>query len=152
MYYILLLFENYLKAKDQGASEVENDESDEIRESIARAVNASPSLRNKRDLVEQFVDTVNTSAQVDEQWKAFITRKKHEELERLIVDENLNAPKARHFIENAFRDGGISENGTAISEVLPPVSRFAPNNQHAVRKQRVLEKLSAFFKRYYGLS
>ena len=62
MDYILLLVENYLKAKDQGTSEVENDESDEIRESIARAVNASPSLRNKRDLVEQFVDTVNTSA------------------------------------------------------------------------------------------
>lgn len=149
--YILLLVENYLKAKDQGTSEVENDESDEIRESIARAVNASPSLRNKRDLVEQFVDTVNTSAQVDEQWKAFITRKRHEELERLIVDENLNAPKARHFIENAFRDGCISENGTAISEVLPPVSRFAPNSQHAARKQAVLEKLSAFFNRYYGL-
>lgn len=71
--------------------------------------------------------------------------KKAEELERLIADENLNAEEARRFVANAFREGAIPTTGTAITKVLPPVSRFSSNNPHAEKKQRVLDKLTAFF-------
>lgn len=77
--------------------------------------------------------------------------KKVEELERIIADENLNADATRSFVENAFRDGSIPTTGTAITKILPPVSRFAKNNDHAVKKQTVLDKLAAFFERYFGL-
>ena len=49
---------------------------------IERAINSSPGLRNKKDLIEQFVDSVNTKAKVDAQWQAFVAAKKAEELER----------------------------------------------------------------------
>lgn len=143
--YILMLVERYLKAKGSGQDK-------EIRASIERAVNASPSLRNKKDLIEQFVDSVSTSAKVDEAWLAFITAKKAEELDQIISDEGLKPRETKVFVDNAFRDGAIPMTGTAITKILPPTSRFAQNNGHSVRKQTVLTKLSAFFERYFGLA
>jgi type I restriction enzyme R subunit len=143
--YILLLVEQYLKKKGTGDDK-------EIRATIERAINSSPSLRNKKDLIEQFVDSVNTKVKVDAQWQSFVATKKVEELERIITEENLNAEAARSFIDNAFRDGSISVSGTAITKILPPISRFSKNNGHASKKQAVLDKLIAFFERYFGLT
>ncbi|CAH0253505.1 type I restriction endonuclease subunit R [Pseudomonas mediterranea] len=142
--YILLLVEQYLKSKGAGDDK-------EIRATIERAINSSPSLRNKKDLIIQFVDSINTKAKVDAQWLSFMAAKKTEELERIIIEENLNAEAAREFIDNAFRDGGIPSGGTAIMKILPPVSRFSQNNGHGIKKQIVLGKLAVFFERYFGL-
>ncbi len=142
--YILLLVEQYLKKKGTGDDK-------EIRATIERAINSSPSLRNKKDLIEQFVDSVSTKAKVDAQWQAFVAAKKTEELERIIAEEGLNPDETKTFVDNAFRDGGIPTTGTAITKILPPVSRFSRNNNHSAKKQTVLEKLAAFFERYFGL-
>lgn len=142
--YILMLVERYLKSKGTGDDK-------EIRATIERAVNSSPSLRNKKDLIEQFVDSVSTKAKVDAQWQAFVAAKKVEELERIIAEEGLNADATRTFIDNAFRDGSIPTTGTAITKIIPPVSRFSKNNGHATKKQSVLDKLAGFFERYFGL-
>lgn len=142
--YILMLVERYIQAKGTG-------EDKEIRAAIERAVNSSPSLRNKKDLIEQFVDSVSATAKVDAQWQAFMAAKKAEELERIISDENLNAEAARSFVDNAFRDGAIPTAGTVITKILPPVSRFSKDNNHTAKKQAVMDKLGAFFERYFGL-
>jgi type I restriction enzyme R subunit len=143
--YILMLVEKYLKAKGSGQDK-------EIRAAIERAINASPSLRNKKDLIEQFVDSLTTKAKVDAQWLAFVATRKAEELEGIIADEGLNADETRAFIDNAFRDGAIPVTGTAITKILPPVSRFAKDNGHSAKKQSVLDKLATFFERYFGLA
>jgi type I restriction enzyme R subunit len=52
----------------------------------------------------------------------------------------------------AFRDGAIPTAGTAITQILPPASRFSKNNDHATKKQRVLDRLAEFFDRYFGLT
>lgn len=142
--YILLLVEKYLKKKGSG-------EDKEVRASIERVINASPSLRSKKDLIDQFVDSVSTNATIDTEWVSFITTRKEEELDRIIEDENLDPAKTHLFVENAFRDGIIPVTGTAITRILPPVSRFNRNNSHAVKKQRVLDRLSTFFDRFSGL-
>ena len=143
--YILMLVEAYLKKKG-------SEEGTEIRSSIARAVNSSPSLRNKKDLIEQFVDFVSITGKIDEAWLAYIKTKKEEELERIIAEEKLNPAETEIFVANAFRDGTIPATGTAITKILPPVSRFSKNNNHAAKKQNVLDKLRAFFERFFGLS
>ena len=143
--YILLLVERYLSSKGTGDDK-------EILATIERAINSSPSLRNKKDLIERFVDSVSSSAKVDAQWQAFVAARKAEELERIIADEGLNAEATHGFIDNAFRDGAIPSTGIAITKILPPVSRFSKGNGHAVKKQAVLDKLAAFFDRYFGLS
>ena len=143
--YILMLVERYLKAKGTG-------EDKEILASIERAINASPSLRNKKDLIEQFVESVSTKAKVDAQWQAFVARKKVEELERIITEENLDPEATQSFVDNAFRDGAIPASGTAIVMILPPSSRFSKDNTHSVKKQIVLDKLGAFLERFLGLA
>ena len=146
--YILMLVERYIKAKGTG----QQGQDREIRATIERAINSSPSLRNKKDLIEAFVDSVSPKAQVDAEWQAFVARKKVEELDRIIADEGLNPDETKTFVDNAFRDGGILTTGTAITKILPPVSRFSRNNNHSAKKQTVLTMLTAFFERYFGLA
>ena len=143
--YILMLVEQYLKAK--GTSQDK-----EIRATIDRAINASPSLRNKKDLIKQFVDSVTTTSKVDTAWQTFVAAKKNEELDHIINNEGLKPEATKTFIGNAFRDGAIPVTGTAITKILPPVSRFSKGSKHSAKKQAVLEKLAAFFDRYFGLA
>lgn len=143
--YILMLVERYLNAKGTG-------EDKEILETIERAINSSPSLRNKKDLIEQFVESVTTAGKVDAEWLAFIRSKKVEELDSIIADESLNPDETKEFVENAFRDGAIPTTGTSITKILPPVSRFSKDSSHSAKKQTVLDRLAKFFERYFGLA
>jgi len=142
--YILLLVRKYRDERGDG-------DDIEIRAEISRAIDASPSLRNKKDLIEAFVDRVSVSGQVDDEWTRFIAARREEELAQIIAEENLDADAAREFIERAFHDGAIQSGGVAITRVLPRVSRFAPGGAHGEKKQRVLERFGEFFERFFGL-
>ncbi|KXK57194.1 MAG: type I restriction endonuclease subunit R [Chlorobi bacterium] len=142
--YILQLVEQYLAKKGTG-------EDKEIRATIERVISASVSLRNKKDLIEEFVDSISSRKKMGAQWVAFVARKKDQELQKIIAEEGLDAQATQGFVDNAFRDGGIPTAGTAITKILPPVSRFSQDNNHAAKKQAVLDKLYAFFERYFGL-
>ena len=143
--YILMLVQKY--RDEHGDSDDK-----EIRSEITRAVNASPTLRNKRDLIEAFVDSVSVDGHIDDEWVAFIEAERKTELARIITDENLKPKAAQEFVQNAFRNGELRTTGTAITKILPPVSRFAPSGGHDEKKRRVIARLSAFFDRFLGLS
>ena len=143
--YILMLVRSYLDEKGQPGDF-------EVRASIDRAIDSSPSLRNKKDLIEKFVDSLTVGADVDGEWTTFVESKRDEDLDRIIADENLKPDETRAFVERAFRDGAVPTTGTAITRILPPASRFSNANAHAIKKQSVLEKLAAFFERYFGLA
>ncbi|MER3388564.1 MAG: type I restriction endonuclease subunit R [Microcella sp.] len=142
--YILLLVQKYRDERGDGDDR-------EIRAEITRAIDASPSLRNKKDLIEAFVDRVSVAGQVDEEWSAYVAARRDAELTRLITDENLQPDATREFIDRAFRDGALQTTGVAITRVLPPASRFAPGGGHGEKKQRVLDRLGEFFERFFGL-
>ncbi len=118
-----------------------NTKDSEIIVKIKKAVGSSLELRSKKDLIEQFIDSLTPSTKVDDGWHAFIEKKRQEELERIIADENLNKEETFKFIENAFRDGYIQESGTAITKVLPPVSRFTPSGERSQKRETVLVKI-----------
>ena len=143
--YILMLVQKYREQRGDGDDK-------EIRAEVSRAVDASPSLRNKKDLVEAFVDSVSTDGKIDEEWRAFIAAKKEVELSHIIDDESLKPAETKVFIETAFRDGAIQSSGTAVTRILPPVSRFAPTGGHGEKKSRVLKKLGEYFERFFGLT
>jgi type I restriction enzyme R subunit len=143
--YILMLVEQYRAAKGDGDDK-------EIRSAIARAVSSSPSLRNKKDLIEEFVDSLSATAEVDVAWAAFVAAKRAEELDRIIADEDLDPEATRLFLDAAFRDGAVQSTGTAITKILPPVSRFGGSSAHSAKKRTVLNKLGDFFDRFFGLS
>jgi type I restriction enzyme R subunit len=124
----------------------------ELRGTITRAIDASPTLRNKKDLIEDFVDSISASGAIDEEWNRFMAAKREAELDKIITAEGLRPEETRAFIETVFRDGAIQTAGTSITKVLPPTSRFSARGGHGEKKQTVLAKLSEFFDRFFGLS
>jgi type I restriction enzyme R subunit len=142
--YILMLVQKYRDQRGDGDDK-------EIRAEITRAIDASPSLRNKKDLIEAFVDRVSATGAIDEEWTTYVAARRAAELDKIIEDEGLRADETREFVERAFRDGSIQSSGTAITRVLPPVSRFSADGGHGETKQRVLAKLGEFFERFFGL-
>jgi len=143
--YILMLVVKYREKRGDGDDK-------EIRAEIIRAVDSSPSLRNKKDLIEEFVDSVSASGEVDAEWRAYIDAKRIAELEEIINSESLKPEETRDFVEKAFRAGGIQTTGTAVTKILPPVSPFAADGGRGEKKQRVLTRLDEFFERFFGLS
>ena len=143
--YILMLVRKYRDQFGDGADL-------EVRTEISRAIDASPSLRDKKDLIELFVDSLSTDGEIDEQWRVFMSVKRDEELDAIILEENLKPEATRAFVRTAFRDGEVRTTGTAITTILPPVSRFDPEGGHGERKQRVIDRLRIFFDRFHGLT
>jgi len=141
--YILMLVAKYQES---------NREDKEILTTINRAVDSSVTLRSKKDLIVRFIDSLNTQGDADEQWQAFIEAQREAELIQLIADEGLNPAATRKFVEAALRDGVVRTTGTAITDVIPPTSRFAKGGGHAAKKQIVIDKLTAFVKRFFGLA
>lgn len=142
--YILMLVAKMREAKGDGLDV-------EIRAQITRAVDSSPTLRNKKDLIENFVDSVSATGEINAEWRAFVDTRRTAELNQIIEDEKLKPEETRAFVESAFRDGVIRTTGTAITKVMPATTRFSADGAHGEKKQRVLAKLIAFFERFMGL-
>ncbi|HEX7355743.1 MAG TPA: type I restriction endonuclease subunit R [Mycobacteriales bacterium] len=124
----------------------------ELRADITRAIDASPTLRNKKDLIEQFVDSLTVDADVDAGWREYVEAARARELDQIVTEENLRPAETKAFVDSAFRDGAIPTSGTAITTILPPVSRFLPTGDHGAKKQTVLDRLTAYFDRFAGLT
>jgi type I restriction enzyme, R subunit len=119
---------------------------------INKAIDSSIELRNKKDLINQFITTLDVHSVVDEDWQKYVEKKKVEELEQIIESENLDRDATYIFIKNAFRDGGVATTGTAITKVLPPVSRFSETGERSKKRESVLSKLTSFFERFFDIS
>lgn len=124
----------------------------EILFDINRAIESSVELRNKKDLIEQFIESLDISSSVDGDWIEFVEKKKIEELEKIITEENLNHDETYKFIENSFKDWGVSSTGTGITKILPRISAFTPDWKRWEKKKTVIEKLTMFFERFFDIS
>jgi len=124
----------------------------EILVDINKAISSSVELRNKKDLILQFISSLDIHSQVDEEWRRYVEKKKIEELEEIIENEKLDHEETYTFIRNAFRNGGIATTGTDLAKILPPVSRFSPGGERSKKRESVLEKLLQFFDRFFDIS
>lgn len=98
----------------------------EIKTDIYKAVDSSVELRNKKDLIESFIDSLTPATVVDDDW--------------------------RKFVDSAFRDGYVQTTGTALTKVLPPMSRFSAKSERPKKRESVLEKINAFFNKFWDIS
>ncbi|AMD87724.1 DEAD/DEAH box helicase [Actinomyces radicidentis] len=148
--YILMLVDKHREQQGTG-------EDREIPVEIERAIASSPSLRNKKDLIEDFVRSVSARGDLDAQWQEYVAKRRDEELARIIAEEALRAEAATALVDAALRgDAEIGNEGTAITRVLPPVSRFRrPASGEGTldeKKHRVVEQLREFVDRFRGLN
>ena len=140
--YILMKVAKYYKS---------NKKDKEILIDIKKAINSSIELRSKEELIEGFIDRVNSSKNVTDDFKKFVREEKEKDLEKVIEEEKLKPEETKKFIDNSLRDGVLKTTGTNIDKLLPPVSRFGGGNR-AEKKLGVIEKLKVFFNKYLGLT
>ena len=143
--YILMLVQKWREIRGDGADK------EIAADKIQRAVDSSLTLRNKKDLIMDFVDRVSVKGEIDEEWLAYVEARRNAELADIIAEEGLKPEETKTFVEHAFRDGRIPTTGTAVTRIMPPVSRFASDGGHGEKKQRVLTRLAVFFERFFGL-
>lgn len=141
--YVLALIKQYHEDHTQNR---------EILLDINKAIDSSVELRNKKDLINQFITSLDIHSVVDEDWRKFVDQKKIEELEEIIATEDLDRDATYQFVKNSFRDGRVPAAGTAISKVLPPVSRFSPTGERTKKRESVIDKLTSFFERFFDIS
>ena len=139
--YILLLVKKYHDS---------HCEDKEVLIDIRKAMDASPELRSKKALIETFIAGINDVDDVLTEWRSFVVEQKEKELASIVAEENLKPEETRKFVENAFRDGEIKTTGKDIDKLMPPVSRFGGGNR-AEKKQTIIDKLLAFFEKYFGI-
>ena len=141
IHYILQLIQQYQDADCQDK---------EIIVQIRKQIDASPDMRDKRELIEKFIDqmTPEKGADVGEEWNEYIEHEKKAELDAIINEEHLKPAETAAFMERAFMDGYVTETGTGIAKILPPVNPFLPESGE--KKQTVLEKLKMYLVKFLG--
>lgn len=125
-------------------------EDKEVLISIRKAIDASPELRSKKELIESFINGVNEIDDVMIEWQDYVVEMREQELVIIIEQERLKPVETRVFLENAFREGEVKTVGTDIDKILPPVSRFGGGNR-AAKKKTVIDRLKAYFDKFYGI-
>lgn len=125
-------------------------EDKEVLITIKKAIDASPELRSKKQLIEAFISGINEVDDVMNEWNEYVSKQREEDLEQIIQEEKLKPEETRRFLENAFREGEVKTVGTDIDKMMPPVSRFGGGNR-TEKKQTIIEKIKAFFEKYFGI-
>ena len=129
-----------------------NMEDKEILVTIQKTIMASPDLRNKKDLIMAFIESLDQDSNVYADFESFMNSKKKEELDKIIAEENLNKEETYNFIQRSFEQGRVETNGTEVSTILPPMSMFTPNNDRQEKKNKVIDKLLEFFDKFFSIS
>ena len=142
--YILSLIEEYHK---------DNCKDKEIIAKIQKAIGSSPDMRDKKELIMQFIDRMTPSrGDIEEQWDEYVNEEKERELAEIIQEEKLKDTETRKFMNQAFEDGYVTTTGVAITKVLPPMPLFGKGNaSREQKKETVLGKLKAFFEKYFNI-
>lgn len=140
--YILMLVAKYHE---------DNCKDKEILVAIDKAIKSSLQLRSKKELIENFINTINTDSNINDDWQEFVKEQKKLDIQNLIGEEKLKPEETIKFVDNAFRDGILKTTGTDLDKIMPPVSRFGGGGSRDKKKQKVIEKLKKLFEKYYGL-
>lgn len=140
--YILMLVAKYHE---------DNCKDKEILVAIDKAIKSSLQLRSKKELIENFINTINTDSNINDDWQEFVKEQKKMDIQNLIGEEKLKPEETIKFVDNAFRDGILKTTGTDLDKIMPPVSRFGGGGLRDKKKQTVINKLKIFFEKYFGL-
>ena len=125
-------------------------EDKEVLVTIRKAVEASPELRSKKELIESFINGINDVDDIMYEWHDYVVEMREQELVIIIEEEKLKPIETRKFLENAFKEGEVKTVGTDIDKIMPPVSRFGGGNR-AAKKKTVIDRLKAYFEKFYGI-
>ncbi|AGM24839.1 type I restriction endonuclease subunit R [Spiroplasma chrysopicola] len=139
--YILILVEKYHKSYSKD---------EEILISIYKAIDSSPQLRSKKELIRNFINGINDVQDIVSVWRRFIVKEKVTSLKKIIQAEKLKEDETKKFILDCFENGIVKTTGTNFNKILPPISRFGDGNYYKTR-ERVITEIQKYFDQFYGL-
>jgi len=135
--YILALLEKYKKGGDV-----------EIITTIKKLITSSFELRSKKDLIEAFIENIDSIDNISEDWSEFVRKKACEELDNIIKDNNLKKEPTYALLEFSFKNEVLRLEGTVLDNIMPPISIFGGKET----KKKTLEKiLTIYFDKYVGM-
>ena len=125
----------------------------ELLAKIQSAIGASPDLRDKEELILNFIKKVSPEkGEIEDQWLSYISQEKENELKRIIVQKNLKEGPTRNFIDQAFKVGYISGLGTEINKIMPSMSIFgSAKGSRGETKEQIIRTLTDYFNCYYNI-
>ena len=143
-YILALILE---KAKEQGTN------NETLKEEIRRLIRSSLGTRAKEELIIEFINRAdltkfNKNEDILEAFYAYAKIEKEQKINELISEENLKE-QSKKFIEKSISRGYVSQGGTELDDVLPPVGRRGGARE--VKKQSVLSKLKDIVKVFVGI-
>ena len=124
----------------------------EIHVRIIKSIESSTDLRDKKELIERFIESMTATGDVYEDWQKYLTDQKKAEFEELVSEEHLKSDKAKEFIEMAFTRGYVPEGGLELNNIMPPINPFDPNANRQGKLEHVLNRLKSFFTKYFGFA
>ncbi|MBQ6619751.1 MAG: type I restriction endonuclease subunit R [Thermoguttaceae bacterium] len=122
----------------------------ERRANIIRAIGMNEALRSKKELIEEFLDRVDSHDPNLPPWQLYVRYQLEREVAELIDSEKLKEKLARAFIRKMFKRGYVLSAGTELSEILPPISRFR-GNLYIETRERVEQRLKRLLERYIDI-
>ena len=143
-YILALILE---KAKEQGAN------NETLKEEIRRLIRSSLGTRAKEELIIEFINRTDLTKfdkneDILEAFYEYAKIEKEQKINELIYEENLKE-KSKKFIEKSISRGYVSQGGTELDDVLPPVGRRGGARE--AKKQSVLTKLKDIVKIFVGI-
>lgn len=139
--YILAIIEQHRAKKEKDKTE--------LIIQIQKAIGASPLLRNKKELIEEFVRRYATDREVSQQWAKYVADQAHRQLDALIAEEELVPEATVDFMRHSFQIGEVERSGDRITKCLKPMSLF--DNSRASNKKHVLDRLCEWFDRFFDI-
>lgn len=141
--YILFLVEQMQKDRADVA---------ELTIKVNKAIDSSPDLRDKKELINQFIESLTPDSEVSEKWKAYVDEQKRKEFADIVGEEHLKAEAAREFIATAWERGYVPEGGLELNAIMPPINPFDPSANREGKVQTVLNKIKGFFQKYFEIA
>lgn len=138
--FILFLLEEYHK-----------DSKEKTKENILKTIISNPSLRDKKELIEGFLNEIdhNKNSDYKSLFESFMQRKKEQELQKIIEDENLNEYLTKEYLDEAFGLNFFQDKGEGIGRLLPLINPFAPKSEgNDEKRQQIINKLKSFFDKF----
>ena len=143
-YILALILE---KAKEQGTN------NETLKEEIRRLIRSSLGTRAKEELIIEFINRTDLTKfdkneDILEAFYEYAKIEKEQKINELISEENLKE-QSKKFIEKSISRGYVTQGGTELDDVLPPVGRRGGARE--VKKQSVLSKLKDIVKVFVGI-
>ncbi len=124
----------------------------ELHAKIIRSIDSSPDLRDKRELITNFIASLTADSNVDKDWRDYINASKRTEYMTIIEEEHLKQKEAIDFIKAAFQRGYVPEVGLELNGIMPPINPFDPAANREGRLQTVLSRIKDFFSKFFDIA